>query len=46
MNEVLCKPLAHNVCCVIVAWYGPGIEPVFGGQREEGPAVLRFGRPG
>jgi hypothetical protein len=47
MNEVLCKLLAHNVCCVIAAWYELGIEPVFGGgQPEEGPAVLRFGRPG
>jgi hypothetical protein len=46
MNEVLCKLLAHNVCCCIAAWYELGIEPVFGGQPEEGPAVLRFGRPG
>jgi Transposase DDE domain/SWIM zinc finger len=46
MNEVLCKLLAHNICCCIAAWYELGIEPVFGGQQDEGPAVLRFGRPG
>jgi hypothetical protein len=45
MNEVLCKLLAHNVC-VIAAWYELGIEPMFGGQSNEGPAVLQFGRPG
>ena len=45
MNEVLCKLLAHNICCCIAAWYELGIEPVFGGQPDEGPAVLRFGRP-
>jgi hypothetical protein len=47
MNEVLCKLLAHNVCCVIAAWYDLGIDPMFsGGPREDGPDVLRFARPG
>ena len=26
-NEALCKVLAHNLCCVISAWYELGIEP-------------------
>jgi transposase len=28
-NEVLCKILCHNICCVISAIYELGIEPVF-----------------
>ncbi len=28
-NEVLCKILCHNLCCVISAWYELGIEPEF-----------------
>lgn len=28
-NEVLCKLLCHNVCCLISAIYELGIEPVF-----------------
>ena len=35
-NEVLCKILAHNLCCCISAWYELGIEPEFGGA-DEGP---------
>lgn len=30
-NEVLCKVLAHNLCCVIQSMYELGIEPEFGG---------------
>jgi hypothetical protein len=26
-NEALCKVLAHDLCCVISAWYELGIEP-------------------
>src|SRR5262249_46493675 len=29
-NEALTKLLAHNLCCLISAWYELGIEPVFG----------------
>jgi transposase len=29
-NEVLCKVLAHNICCLISAIYELGIEPTFG----------------
>ena len=28
-NEVLCKVLAHNLCCVIQSIYELGIEPTF-----------------
>lgn len=28
-NEVLCKILAHNLCCVIQSKYELGIEPSF-----------------
>lgn len=28
-NEVLCKILAHNICCLISAFYELGIEPKF-----------------
>jgi transposase len=29
-NEVLCKILCHNICCLISAMYELGIEPTFG----------------
>ena len=28
-NEVLCKALCHNVCCLISAMYELGIQPMF-----------------
>ncbi len=50
-NEVYCKLLAHNICCLIQSQCELGIDPVFWGQRpavEEGtPAVLPLvRRPG
>jgi hypothetical protein len=38
-NEVLCKIVAHNLCCLISAWYELDIEPVLGpaaggGERD------------
>jgi transposase len=30
INEVLCKVLCHNLCCVIQSMYELGIEPSFG----------------
>jgi hypothetical protein len=29
-NEVLCKVLCHNICCIISAVYELGIQPEFG----------------
>jgi hypothetical protein len=29
VNEVLCKVLCHNLCCVIQSAYELGIEPTF-----------------
>jgi len=41
-NEVLCKILCHNICCLVSAIYELGIVPVFwpDQQEEEGPAIL------
>jgi transposase len=42
-NEVLCKFLCHNICCVIQSQCELGIEPVFWQDdtgREEQPAIL------
>jgi transposase len=46
-NEVLCKILAHNLCCCISAWYELGINPNFGTTETEKPRdVLPLVRPG
>jgi hypothetical protein len=29
INEVLCKVLCHNVCCLIQSFYELGVEPTF-----------------
>lgn len=34
-NEVLCKILCHNICCLIQAMYELGIEPTFWDVSEE-----------
>ena len=31
-NEVLCKILCHNICCLISAIYELGLSPVFWGE--------------
>ena len=45
-NEVLCKFLCHNICCVIMEQTVLGIEPIFWPEEaatgEAGPDVLRF----
>lgn len=33
-NEVLCKVLAHNLCCVIQSVYELGIEPAFWNDEQ------------
>ena len=47
-NEVYCKLLAHNVCCLIQSQCELGIEPTFwdDGPQEDSPAVLPLVRPG
>jgi transposase len=32
VNEVLCKVLGHNICCVISAMYELGIKPLMLGE--------------
>jgi hypothetical protein len=32
VNEVLCKILCHNVCCLIQSMYELGVEPTLGGE--------------
>ncbi len=35
-NEVLCKVLAHNACCVIMSQLELGVKTVFWGGEEAG----------
>ena len=50
VNEVYCKLLAHNICCLIQSQCELGIEPVFWGdgpgRKGESPAILPMVRPG
>jgi hypothetical protein len=32
-NEVLCKVLCHNLCCIIQSMYELGIEPNFNAEN-------------
>jgi transposase len=34
VNEVLCKILCHNICCLIQESYGLGISTVFWGEQK------------
>ena len=47
-NEVFCKFLCHNICCLIQAQCELGIEPVFWQDEPKGgsPDVLPLVRPG
>lgn len=38
-NEVLCKVLCHNICCLIHAMYELGIDPIFN-SRDDSPKRL------
>lgn len=40
INEVLCKILCHNVCCLIQSIYKLGVEPTF--WNEYPLPVLRY----
>jgi transposase len=46
-NEVLCKFLCHNICCLIQSQCELGIEPVFWGDEPNGenPAILSLLQP-
>jgi hypothetical protein len=37
---VLCKILAHNLCCRISVWYELGIDLNFGGERSGNPPPI------
>jgi transposase len=43
-NEVLCKILCHNICCVIATAYEVGLDLGFPAvpQKDDSPAILRF----
>jgi transposase len=47
-NEVYCKLLAHNICCVHHSHIELGIEPVFWPKDHDdsAPAILPLKRPG
>ena len=50
-NEVLCKVICHNVCCVIQEMHELGIDPMFWEDdwsertADEAPRILRMVRP-
>ena len=44
-NEALCKVLAHNLCCVISAWYELGIEPAEWAPEDRANAVKSPDKP-
>ena len=47
VNEVLCKFLCHNICCVIMAQCELGIEATFWDNDDAGsPTILPMQRPG
>jgi hypothetical protein len=40
-NEVLCKIICHNICCLIQAMYELGIEPAFW-KTDAAESVIRI----
>jgi transposase len=38
-NEVLCKILCHNICCLISAMYELGIDPTFGSVAQRNASL-------
>jgi transposase len=47
-NEVLCKFLCHNICCLIMSQFELGIDPVFWGETakaEEEKLVVKAANP-
>jgi hypothetical protein len=46
-NEVLCKLICHNLCCVIMARFELGMGATFWGEsKTECRDVLAMARPG
>ncbi len=47
VNEVLCKVLAHNICCLVTSVYELGIEPTFWKDEAHAtpPVVALDARP-
>lgn len=41
MNEILCKVLAHNICCLVSAIYELGINPTFWAEGPVAPQLTR-----
>ena len=39
-NEVLCKILAHNICCLIMSHLELGIEPIFWAEEKASQTAL------
>lgn len=42
-NEVLCKLVAHNICCLIMSQVELGIDPTFGGAGHTTEVRLERG---
>jgi hypothetical protein len=40
INEVLCKLIAHNICCLIMSQVELGIEPVFADVPTPAPKPM------
>ena len=39
VNEVLCKMLCYNLCCLIQSLYELGIEPTFWADEDTEPGL-------
>lgn len=42
VNEVLCKILCHNICCLIQEQCELGIEPIFWQEEKRNPSEIRL----
>jgi hypothetical protein len=39
VNEILCKVICHNLCCLVSAIYELGLAPTFWNQRRATPML-------
>jgi transposase len=44
-NEVLCKIIAHNICCLIMSQLELGIEPLFWGEEPAAEGAAPIAEP-